>query len=76
MLRNCHRPEQSGWNVESQKQRDTRVKTGATWRHVKLNQFAVPLKLTQHCKSTIPQFKKKKKRSDLWLPEAEGEEEG
>ena len=29
---------------------------------VKLNHFAVYLKLTQHCKSTILQFKKKKKK--------------
>ena len=28
---------------------------------VKLNHFAAYLKLTQHCKSTILQFKKKKK---------------
>ena len=34
---------------------------------VKLNHFAVYLKLTQHCKSTILQFKikKKKKRNQL-----------
>ena len=32
---------------------------------VKLNHFAAYLKLTQHCKSTILQFKKKKKGTSL-----------
>ena len=33
--------------------------------------YAVEQKLTQHCKSTIPQFKKEEKRSihlRIWLP--------
>ena len=29
--------------------------------YISLNHFAVHLKLTQHCKSTILQFKKKKR---------------
>ena len=32
-----------------------------------MNHFAVHLKLTQHCKSTILQFKKKKKKLALLL---------
>ena len=34
---------------------------------VKLNHFAVYLKLTQHCKSTILQFKIKKKKKGTSL---------
>ena len=35
--------------------------------YVKLNHFAVQQKLTQHCKSTILQLKKKKEKSEYLL---------
>ena len=40
--------------------------------YVQLNHFAVHLELTQHCKSTILQLKKKKKEfHSPWAPMAE-----
>ena len=35
------------------------------WIYVYLNHFVVHLKITQHCKSTIPRYKIKKKSKPL-----------
>ena len=34
------------------------------WKYVQLNYFVVHLKLTQHCKSTIFQYKTKQQKED------------
>ena len=41
-------------------------------RERELNHFAVHQKLTQHCKSTILQFKKKKAKKRVTLQEING----
>ena len=47
-----------GYSLQSCKELDTTEATEPSGTHVQLNHFAVRLKLTPHCKSTVLQYKK------------------